>query len=176
MLKKIYSFDKIKVILIAAIVIMFGLLTKQCNNTVLTKENGFVDSLKTIIKDQKSIADSLKKKASSHDSVRLEYITKWRTKVKILMQYDSIPCDSVLPLVISTCDTIILRDSIYILDLKNIVFTDSIIMDSQDQVIKLYSIKIADLERKVVRLKKHRRWLLFGTSILGGAILLNSKP
>jgi hypothetical protein len=175
MTEKKYSFDKIKMILIAAVVIMFGLLTRQCDDTEAVETDHLKDSLKTTIRNQKRISDSLKLVANSNDSVRLEYITKWRTKIKTIIQHDSIPCDSILPMVVSTCDSIISKDSIYIKDLRDIIYTDSIIMDSQAQVIKLDSIKIADLDRKVVRLKRHRRWLLFGTGVLGGAVLINNR-
>ena len=175
MAEKKYSFDWSKVLLIAAVVIMFGLLNKQCNDIKALESDHLKDSLKTTIKNQKRIADSLKLVANGHDSVRLEYITQWRTKIKTIIQHDSIPCDSVLPMVISTCDSIIVRDSIYISDLKKIILTDSIIMDSQAQVMNLDSITIADLDRKVVRLKRHRRWLLFGTGVLGGAVLINNR-
>lgn len=175
MTEKKYSFDKVKMILIAAVVIMFGLLTRQCDDTEAVETDHLKDSLKTTIRNQKRISDSLKLVANGNDSVRLEYITKWRTKIKTIIQHDSIPCDSILPMVVSTCDSIISKDSIYIKDLRDIIYTDSIIMDSQAQVIKLDSIKIADLDRKVVRLKRHRRWLLFGTSVLGGAVLINNR-
>ena len=175
MVEKKYSFDKVKMILIAAVVIMFGLLTRQCDDSKAVETDHLKDSLKITIRNQQRIADSLKLVANSNDSVRLEYITKWRTKIKTIIQHDSIPCDSILPMVVSTCDSIILKDSIYIKDLRDIIYTDSIIMDSQAQVIKLDSIKIADLDRKVVRLKRHRRWLLFGTGVLGGAILINNR-
>ena len=175
MTEKKYSFDKIKMILIAAVVIMFGLLTRQCDDTEAVETDHLKDSLKTTIRNQKRISDSLKLVANGNDSVRLEYITKWRTKIKTIIQHDSIPCDSILPMVVSTCDSIISKDSIYIKDLRDIIYTDSIIMDSQAQVIKLDSIKIADLDRKVVRLKRHRRWLLFGTGVLGGAVLINNR-
>ena len=175
MTEKKYSFDKIKMILIAAVVIMFGLLTRQCDDTEAVETDHLKDSLKTTIRNQKRISDSLKLVANGTDSVRLEYITKWRTKIKTIIQHDSIPCDSILPMVVSTCDSIISKDSIYIKDLRDIIYTDSIIMDSQAQVIKLDSIKIADLDRKVVRLKRHRRWLLFGTGVLGGAVLINNR-
>ena len=175
MTEKKYSFDKVKMILIAAVVIMFGLLTRQCDNTEAVETDHLKDSLKTTIRNQKRISDSLKLVANGNDSVRLEYITKWRTKIKTIIQHDSIPCDSILPMVVSTCDSIISKDSIYIKDLRDIIYTDSIIMDSQAQVIKLDSIKIADLDRKVVRLKRHRRWLLFGTGVLGGAVLINNR-
>ena len=175
MAEKKYSFDWVKVSLIAAVVIMFGLLTKQCDDSKAVEADHLKDSLKTVIYNQMHVADSLKEVAKGHDSVRLEYITKWRTKVKTLVQHDSIPCDSMLTIVVSMCDTLIVKDSVYISDLKKIILTDSIIMDSQAQVIKLDSIKIADLDRKVVRLKKHRRWLLFGTGVLGGAVLINNR-
>ena len=175
MTEKKYSFDKVKMILIAAVVIMFGLLTRQCDDTKAVETDHLKDSLKTTIRNQKRISDSLKLVANGNDSVRLEYITKWRTKIKTIIQHDSIPCDSILPMVVSTCDSIISKDSIYIKDLRDIIYTDSIIMDSQAQVIKLDSIKIADLDRKVVRLKRHRRWLLFGTGVLGGAVLINNR-
>jgi hypothetical protein len=175
MTEKKYSFDKVKMILITAVVIMFGLLTRQCDDTEAVETDHLKDSLKTTIRNQKRISDSLKLLANSNDSVRLEYITKWRTKIKTIIQHDSIPCDSILPMVVSTCDSIISKDSIYIKDLRDIIYTDSIIMDSQAQVIKLDSIKIADLDRKVVRLKRHRRWLLFGTGVLGGAVLINNR-
>ena len=175
MTEKKYSFDKVKMILIAAVIIMFGLLTRQCDDTEALETDHLKDSLKTTIRNQKRISDSLKLVANGNDSVRLEYITKWRTKIKTIIQHDSIPCDSILPMVVSTCDSIISKDSIYIKDLRDIIYTDSIIMDSQAQVIKLDSIKIADLDRKIVRLKRHRRWLLFGTGVLGGAVLINNR-
>ena len=175
MTEKKYSFDKVKMILIAAVIIMFGLLTRQCDDSEAVETDHLKDSLKTTIRNQKRISDSLKLVANGNDSVRLEYITKWRTKIKTIIQHDSIPCDSILPMVVSTCDSIISKDSIYIKDLRDIIYTDSIIMDSQVQVIKLDSIKIADLDRKVVRLKRHRRWLLFGTGVLGGAVLINNR-
>ena len=175
MTEKKYSFDKVKMILIAAVIIMFGLLTRQCDDSEAVETDHLKDSLKTTIRNQKRISDSLKLVANGNDSVRLEYITKWRTKIKTIIQHDSIPCDSILPMVVSTCDSIISKDSIYIKDLRDIIYTDSIIMDSQAQVIKLDSIKIADLDRKVVRLKRHRRWLLFGTGVLGGAVLINNR-
>ena len=175
MAEKKYSFDWVKVSLIATVVIMFGLLTRQCDDSKAVEADHLKDSLKTVIYNQMHVADSLKEVAKGHDSIRTEYITKWRTKVKTLVQHDSIPCDSVLKIVVTTCDTLIIKDSVYISDLKKIIVTDSIIIDSQAQVIKLDSTKIADLDRKVVRLKRHRRWLLFGTGMLGGAVLLNNR-
>jgi hypothetical protein len=175
MAEKKYSFDWVKVSLIATVVIMFGLLTRQCDDSKAVEADHLKDSLKTVIYNQMHVADSLKEVAKGHDSIRTEYITKWRTKVKTLVQHDSIPCDSVLKIVVTTCDTLIIKDSVYISDLKKIIVTDSIIIDSQAQVIKLDSTKIADLDRKVARLKRHRRWLLFGTGMLGGAVLLNNR-
>ena len=175
MTEKKYSFDKVKMILIAAVIIMFGLLTRQCDDSEAVETDHLKDSLKTTIRNQKRISDSLKLVANGNDSVRLEYITKWRTKIKTIIQHDSIPCDSILPMVVSTCDSIISKDSIYIKDLRDIVYTDSIIMDSQAQVIVLDSIKIAKLEKDVTKLKKHRKWLFGSTAALTGILILSRR-
>lgn len=175
MAEKKYAFDISKVILVTIIAILLGLLTKECKDGEAVDKDHLKDSLKFQIYKNMHIADSLKLVAQSHDSVRTQYITQWRTKVKTIVEHDSIPCDSVLHIVVNVCDSIIINDSVYISDLKKIIHTDSIIIDGQSQVIKLDSTKIADLDRKVVRLKRHRRWLLFGTGILGGAVLLNNR-
>jgi hypothetical protein len=149
---------------------------KACTPDIPTGESSREkDSLKHIIAYQKRVADSLKTVANGHDSVRLEYITQWRTKIKTIIQHDSIPCDSILPMVVSTCDSIISKDSIYIKDLRDIIYTDSIIMDGQAQVMVLDSIKIAKLERDVAKLKKHRKWLFGSTAVLTTILILSKR-
>jgi hypothetical protein len=169
--------NKNNIIIIGLSIIVILLLFKSCNPDVevAAESSREKDSLKNIIADQKHIADSLKHVAIKDDSVRVEYITQWRTKIKIMIEHDSIPCDSILPLVVTTCDSIISKDSIYIKDLRDIIYTDSIIMDSQAQVMVLDSTKIAKLEKDVTKLKKHRKWLFGSTAILTTILILSNR-
>jgi len=169
--------NKNNLIIIGLSIIVILLLFKACDpGSGITQESSREkDSLKHIIADQKHIADSLKHVAVKDDSVRVEYITQWRTKIKIMIEHDSVPCDSILPLVVTTCDSIISKDSIYIKDLKDIIYTDSIIMDSQAKVMVLDSTKIAKLERDVIKLKKHRKWLFGSTAILTTILILSNR-
>ena len=172
---KKYSFDKVKVLLVTAVIILLGLVTKQCNNRIPVTTDLVKNSLKSLIHKQMHVADSLKKLAVKDDSVRTEYITKWRTKIKTIILHDSIPCDSALPIVISTCDSVIVKDSLYIRDLKHIIQVDSIIINSQAKVMRMDSVKIERLSKDVGRLKKHRRWLLVSTGVLAGVLILITK-
>lgn len=171
---KKYAFDKIKLLLVAVIVILLGLLTKECDPQQ-PETNTLKDSLKTVIKNQLQIVDSLKGVANKNDSVRIEYITQWRTKIKTIIQHDSIPCDSILPIVVSTCDSIISKDSIYISNLKNIIKADSIVINTQNKVMVLDSVTIANLEKDVKKLKRHRKWLLGSTGVFAGLFILTNR-
>lgn len=173
---KKYPFDLTKIVLIAIIAILLGLLTNTCHSDLpgedVSREK---DSLKNVIAHQKHVADSLKLLADKDDSVRTEYITYWRTKIKTIIQHDSIPCDSVLPIVITVCDSIISKDSIYISDLKKIIKTDSVTIAVQDQMITMDSTSIANLQKEVKKLKRHRRWLLGSTGVLTAVLILTKK-
>jgi hypothetical protein len=60
------------VLLIAAVVIMFGLLNKQCNDIKALESDHLKDSLKTTIKNQKRI--ELKYKLFIHFSFLFEIL------------------------------------------------------------------------------------------------------
>ena len=177
MIVKKYPFDKTKLILIAIIAILIGLLSKSCNGSQFTNKetDKEKDSLKIIISKQTQISDSLKLAANKNDSVRIEYITKWRTQIKTIIEHDSIPCDSVLPMVITTCDSIISKDSIYIADLKKIIKSDSIIIKNQNKVIILDSVTISNLQKDLRKIKRQRKWLIGSTGILAGLFILTNS-
>lgn len=113
--------------------------------------------------------DSIKEVIIKQDSVRIEYITKWR---KLKADTIFMPCDTMLKKVITLCDTIIIKDSIQIASLKaEIVLSDTII-GKYKRVVKSDSIAICELRKDV---KKERRKKNFfkvaGIIALGVAIV-----
>lgn len=118
------------------------------------------DSLKNVIRGQIKAQDSLKVIASGKDSVRVEYVLKWR-KLKETV-YDTIqaPCDSILPIVINTCDSVIYADSSLIASLKDIILTDSLIIGNQALVIKTDSSTIVGLNKEIKKHKRHKKLLI----------------
>lgn len=114
------------------------------------------DSFRTVIKYQ--------------DSVRVNYITKWRNKTRLV---DSSPCYTEVKTIIAECDTIIKVDSILISSLKGQVSNDSVIIFKQGLMLKADSIHIGKLNKKV---KRNRRIALGLGAVLAGAIGVKLIP
>lgn len=117
------------------------------------------DSLKGVIRLQEKERDSLLIVAGRKDSVRVEYITKWK-KLKGDTAY--LPCDTILNIVISTCDSIIAIDSSLIADLKTVIKKDSVIISGCKKVMNEDSITIVGLNSEIRKHKRHKKWLLGG--------------
>ena len=141
------------------------LLITHCNKPVIKPVDN-TNIYKEAIKKYLSKKDSLDKLSKSQDSVRIEYITKWRTKIKYI--HDSIPCDSALPIIVNHCDSIIYHDSVYINTLKQIIKVDSSIIHNQKFIIFADSVKIDSLNKDIKKHKRHKK-LLTGSLILTGA-------
>lgn len=122
------------------------------------------DSLKTVIKGHIKAQDSLKKLADRKDSVRIEYRTRWRnTSSGAISRIDSIPCDSLRPLVINlvnSCDSVIAADSSQIATLKDVILADSLIIHNQALVIQADSVNIVALNKEIKKHKRHKKWLI----------------
>lgn len=137
-------------------------LFKWCDNKIgspgtdLSKEN---DSLKVAISVNEKYTDSLFIAASRKDSVRVEYITRWK---KLKQDTAFMPCDTVLKLVISTCDTIIANDSALISDLKKIIKIDSVTKSNYRKIIKNDSTTIVGYEKAIKKHIKSKRWFVDG--------------
>lgn len=133
--------------------------TKGCSGDNQPPIRDVTDSLKTVIKAQIKAQDSLKILAGRKDSVRVETIVKWRKLKEYVYVHDSIPCDSLLPIVINTCDSVIAADSAVISSLKKVIVADSLIIDSQAKVIVNDSLVIVGLNKDIKKHKRQKRWL-----------------
>lgn len=114
--------------------------------------------------------DSFRTVIKYHDSVRVNYITKWRNKTRLV---DSSPCYTEVKTIIAECDTIIRVDSILISSLKGQVSNDSVIIFKQGLMLKADSIHIVKLDKKV---KRNRRLALFFGAIVAGGVGVKLIP
>jgi hypothetical protein len=146
--------------LVALLCLIFGYVFR-CSPKPVKVE---VNPLKEKIQKEKVKVDSLKKDALKKDSVRIVYITKWRT---IKLNPDSLPCDTFVKLVIAHCDTVILKDSSTIVSLKEVIKQDSIIISYQGELIVKDSVHIAKLEKKLKWQKVKTKLAFFVGSALG---------
>lgn len=134
------------------------------------------DSLKAVIKSHIKTQDSLKKLADRKDSVRIEYRTRWRERSGgAISRIDSIPCDSLRPLVINlvnSCDSVIDADSAQIAVLKQVIVADSTIISMQGKVIDADSVQIAVLQKEVKKQKRQKRWLIAALAAVVGIAIV----
>lgn len=124
------------------------------------------NELKQAIIKNKALSDSLKKMAQKKDSVRIKIVTQWR-KLKGDTIFRSMPCDTILPILVQTCDSIISADSVLIAGLKSVIKSDSLIIQKQDSVIRLDSLNILALSNEIRKQKRQKRIALAGVGILG---------
>lgn len=124
----------------------------------------------TVVIPEKALQDSFRTVIKYHDSVRVKEVLKWRTMTHIT---DSIKCYEVLVPFIAQCDTVIKIDSILISSLYSQHSNDSIIISKQDSIIRLDSVRIVKLDKK---LKRTRRIALGLGAVLTGAIGVKLIP
>lgn len=146
--------------IIALTLTIFFLFLKGCDNV---PEHNIpadkTDSLKKVIREQEKVKDSLLVIAGKKDSVRVEYVTRWK---KIKGDTAFLPCDTILNIVISTCDSIIALDSSLIADLKTVIKVDSGIIADQKKIINSDSLTMIGLNDEIRKHKRHKKWLLGG--------------
>jgi hypothetical protein len=130
------------------------------------------DSIKVQVYRNLSLRSKLIEKANKSDSVRTIYVTRWREKIKPIV--DSIPCDSALKIVVQECDTIIVKDSVAISDLKRVIVQDSIIITDQQKIIQGDSIQILGLKKDLKKQKRLTRLVAAIAVVLGDLQLLDS--
>lgn len=116
---------------------IIALLLKKCNTKpveVVSK----VDSTNIYKSQINALKDSIK----HLDTVRVKIVNKYRY---LKGKTDTIPCDTLINMIVNVCDTIILNDSIEIAKLKQIntkysyiVKNDSIVIDSLKHSRKKY--------------------------------------
>lgn len=138
--------------------LIISLLLKKCNTKhveVVSK----VDSTNIYKSQINALKDSIK----HLDTTRVKLVTKYRY---LKGKTDTIPCDTLINMIVNVCDTIILNDSIEIAKLKlintkysYIVKNDSVVIDSLKHSRKKY-------------FKGFKHGLIVGS--LGGAILVGS--
>lgn len=160
---------KLKTVIAVATVIIVSVLLLFVRSCVPTPVNEpgdrYKDSLKAEILKDLGRKDSVKKIIVYRDSIH--EVVKWKYRKDKLKP---IPCDSLLPIIIADCDTIITADSALISSLKAEILFDSLIISDQAKIMRQDSATIESLTRKVKRLKWHRRIL---ATVLGGSLFLN---
>lgn len=140
---------------------------KSCGET--EPVNTDMESKKEKIRKDKIKADSLDKASDKTDSVRIVYVTKWRT---LKPKLDSIPCPEALSEVILLTDSIIIVDSTQISELNAELFVKDAIIANQDTLISVDSITIRKLTKQLKRQKAKTKlaWIVAG--VLGGVALV----
>ena len=155
-------------ILLILVVSLFFL--KDCGSSEIPNNSNYIDSLKNEIQTLEVQKAFLLVKSKKSDSVRTETIVKYRY---LKGRVDTIPCDSLLPQIIVACDSIIVKDSLHIANLNNVIKNDSTIIFLQNQIITSDSITKLRLNERVVSLEKKvkRRGnvikVLSGTTAIG---------
>jgi len=131
------------------------------------------EPLDGVIKDsivkQKVRKDSVSKEVVIKDSIRIVYITKWRT---LKGQIDTLPCPEVLTKVITLTDSIISIDSSEIASLKAEILIDGLIIANQDTIIKNDSIALKRVTKKLKWQKVKTKAVAIGMGVLLGSSLL----
>jgi len=146
-------------------------LFKGCDDNVgspstnLSKEN---DSLKVANSEKDRINDSLLGLSKGHDSVRVEYVTKWR---KLKQDTAFIPCDSLLKITRIVCDTIMYNDSAHISVLKQVIKNDSVTKSNYKKIINNDSITIVGLNKEVKKQKRQKK-IFGGVAAVAAAIAI----
>lgn len=146
-------------------------LFKGCDDNVgspstnLSKEN---DSLKMVNAEKDRINDSLLGLSKGHDSVRVEYVTKWR---KLKQDTAYIPCDSLLKITRIVCDTIMYNDSAHISVLKQVIKNDSVTKSNYKKIINNDSITIVGLNKEVKKQKRQKK-IFGGVAVVAAAIAI----
>lgn len=147
----------LNIIVVILFSVALGFTLNKCvsgssvSNVDFSKEN---DSLKVVNAEKDRINDSLLVLSKGHDSVRVEYVTKWR---KLKQDTAYIPCDSLLKITRIVCDTIMYNDSAHISVLKQVIKNDSVIKLNYKKIINNDSITIAGLNKEVKKQKKQKK-------------------
>jgi len=138
--------------------LIIALLLKKCNTEPIIAVNT-VDSANIYKSEINALKDSIK----HLDTTRVKLVTKYRY---LKGKTDTIPCDTLINMIVNVCDTIILNDSIEISKLKQIntkysyiIKHDSIAIDSLKSSRKKY-------------FKGFKHGLIVGS--IGGAILIGA--
>jgi len=153
-------------LLTAVFIVLIFLLGRSCAKPAEIHTGINVDSLKTEIAKEYKQREKLLRKAHEADTVRIKYLVRWK---EVKKEIKDLPCDSAIKIVIQTCDTIILKDSVLISDLKNVIRVDSLMIGNYEKVVVYDSLTIVGL-KKEVRRQKRKKWLAWGFAVLFGTV------
>ena len=109
------------------------------------------------IKAQKSEAIIL------HDTV-IKYRTKYRYLRDTLIY--ELPCDTVLKLIVQTCDSIVVKDSLLISKQSNIILTQDSLISDYKVITHNDTIEINRLGKEVKK-QKRQKWFIAALGVLG---------
>jgi len=156
-----------KLLFTAAVIIIASLfMFKGCDEDVTYTDNNVTDSLKQVIANQSKVKDSLLVEVKKKDTIRVSIIKRYTT-----LKHDTI-FKQVCEPIIKLCDSIILVDSSLIVDLKNVIKVDSVIIGNYKKVALNDSTTIVALNKEVKKHKRHKRWLTAGIIATGVIAIL----
>jgi hypothetical protein len=159
---------------IAVLLAVLFWLFRGCDSEPVKKAEPLKEKIRTGLLKR----DELKKESERKDSVRIVYITRWRKAKEEIKNNPQLPCDSVIPVVINLCDSIIKQDSSTIVSLKEVIKQDSsLFVDYQEQH-RNDSTEIANLKKEVKKQKRQKNGIiaLFATyeSVKEGTRAINA--
>lgn len=137
---------------------------RSCKPVTITKTDN--EPLKQEIRLLTKQRDSLLNQAPAKDSIRTEYITRWR-KLKGDTIFRALPCDTILPILVQSCDSIIAADSVLIADLKAVIQIDDSLLTNYRKHVVNDSLLISELNKDLRKQKRQKKLAVFAAGILG---------
>lgn len=158
-------------------------MIRSCSPDVAPTPHNPVDSLKTAVKNNFVKRDSMIVESVKKDTADKKATRKWnRAKTESLRiikdqkrdtnNLASHPCDTIVTVLINTCDSALAAKDSSIAEKIRIIKHDSIIFAQQETIIKAQDISIRELQRDVKKQKRLKRiWAAACCLITGAAIL-----
>lgn len=171
--------DKLTISLIVVIVVF--LVVIQCqredsgDNPQIKQD---IAKIETQIKHHEQDRDSVKAKASKVEEKQKDVKKTYRQAVSTLGQGNS-PCRDSIIQVVQLCDTVIFVDSVLIVELKEVIRQDSLVISSQKKLIAVQkeniradSLTIIDLTKTVKKEKRKKKlaWIVAGIAAVGNLV------
>lgn len=156
---------KITFVVAALILLIVWLSPGGCSKPIPQSNTS---NLKDSINKVNVRRDSVKIVIKEVEKERIKYIVRWRD---VKVNRDSLPCDSLVSVIINVCDTLIQKDSTEINALKKMVELDEFVIKEQRRVIVIDSVVDLKLRKEIRRHKRQKRLIVFGLGGLLGASL-----
>lgn len=146
-----------------AITVTILLCNVKCSTDPVPLIPTATTKLKETVRKQKIAKDEIRKESDKLQKVREPLVKQYKT---VKAKKDSLPCPEALAQVIFITDSILYTDSALINSLRAELFIDSLIIANQDSIIVRDSVQIVDLSKKLKK-QKRRTKLVAGVGLVG---------